>query len=70
MDGPHALAVRVRLPQELEGCASLYGPEHQETRTSARNLRTILLQQGDKAAADALAKRFALPDEPEAEAIS
>ena len=48
--------------QELEGCAALYGADHQETRTSARNLHQLLLQTGDTAAAASLASRIAVAD--------
>ena len=46
--------------EELEGCAALYGADHQATKTSARNLMALYSEQGD---AD-MAAKLGLPAWP------
>ena len=45
---------------QLEGCATAYGEQHNETRTSAQNLHALFVQMGNLAKAKELAARFAI----------
>ena len=47
----------------MRNSAALYGPQHQETATSAQNLRQLYTQMGDAKAAVELTQRFQLPPE-------
>ena len=48
--------------RELQGCVGQYGIDHNETRTSAINLRGLLLELGDNLEAANIQKQFKLPD--------
>jgi hypothetical protein len=45
---------------QLEGCAELYGLDHQETKTSARNLRQLLVDSGAADEAKKLGEKYGL----------